>query len=426
MTTSAPTTSLYNSMKQTHLQMARAERDLLEYMAQADEEKLYTSDYFEDSPGWVAATFGISRWLASRWIDSGYALRSLPVTAAALADGTLAISKVLELTRFATPDDEAKLVRWARKVSAKAIRDRADEVLRGQQDDRPTIEKRKSLRRRWLDDGMFHLEAYMSSDQGAVVDAALDELLKQLPETTKEDLFPGESQWAEDYMVTEARDADALELLASGALGGGKLARHTVVVHAPLSALTDEPGPNGRIEGGRIEGGPAITPEMVKEMACCSDLSVIIEDDDGLALGIGRKSKKPPRWLERAVRYRDKQECTFPGCGRRSNLISHHMHWWDWGGHTDLHNLVSVCPVHHRYIHRLGWRVALARDGTTHWFKPDGILYDPAGVYDKTRSPGAWPEEARPYTVPEMWTGTAGMKLGNSVVVEFEGVPRPD
>jgi len=423
MPTSAPTTSLYNSMRDTHLQIARAQRDFLEYLAQADEQKLYTSDYFEDMPGWAAATFGVSRWLAARWIDSGHALRHLPVTAAALSDGTLAISKVIELTRFATPDDEAKLVTWARKVSAKAIRDRADEVLRGVEDDRPTIEKRKAVRRRWLDDGMYHLEAYMTSDQGAVVDAAIDDVVKELPETSKEDMFPGQSQWAEDYMVTEAREADALELLASRALGGGKLTRHAVVVHAPLSALTGEPGPNGRIEGGRIEGGPAITPETVKEMACCADLSVIIEDDDGLALGIGRRSRKPPRWLERAVRYRDKHECTFPGCGRRSNLISHHLHWWEWGGHTDLDNLVSVCPVHHRYIHRLGWRVALARDGTTHWFKPDGVLFDPAGVYDKTKSPDIAPDTARPYKTEEVWTGTSGVKLG-SVVGEFDGVRR--
>jgi hypothetical protein len=50
-----------------------------------------------------------------------HSLEHLPAIAESLAAGELSIDKVVELTRFATPDDEWCLIAWAKRVSCGAI-----------------------------------------------------------------------------------------------------------------------------------------------------------------------------------------------------------------------------------------------------------------------------------------------------------------
>jgi hypothetical protein len=50
----------------------------------------------------------------------------LPLIDAAFAAGALGVDKVVELTRFATTDNEHELLPWAQRVSAGAIRSRGD------------------------------------------------------------------------------------------------------------------------------------------------------------------------------------------------------------------------------------------------------------------------------------------------------------
>ena len=67
--------------------------------------------------------------------------------------------------------------------------------------------------------------------------------------------------------------------------------------------------------------------------------------------------------------------CAIPGCTRHvSSTEAHHIHWWEHGGPTNLHNLIPLCRHHHDRIHKHGWRLTLgsdrsltvhAHDGTT-------------------------------------------------------------
>jgi len=43
---------------------------------------------------------------------------------------------------------------------------------------------------------------------------------------------------------------------------------------------------------------------------------------------------------------------------------THHVHWWESGGFTDLANLLPVRSKHHHCIHEGGWEVHLAGDRT--------------------------------------------------------------
>jgi Domain of unknown function (DUF222) len=52
--------------------------------------------------------------------------------------------------------------------------------------------------------------------------------------------------------------------------------RATVVVHAPLSALT------GAGDNGTLAGGPAIPAEVVQRLACDCRLQTVLHGEDGI------------------------------------------------------------------------------------------------------------------------------------------------
>ncbi len=72
---------------------------------------------------------------------------------------------------------------------------------------------------------------------------------------------------------------------------------------------------------------------------------------DGQVIGAGRTTRTINRRLRRALEYRH-PTCAVPGCGATRGLHAHHIRHWEDGGATELHNLVLLCPYHHRLHHR--------------------------------------------------------------------------
>lgn len=91
--------------------------------------------------------YGISGWKAARWVVAGHALEALPCLSEALASGMLSLDKVVELTRFATPETEDRHLRWAVLVSSGAIRRRAD--LERKRERAETVEAEHARSVRW-------------------------------------------------------------------------------------------------------------------------------------------------------------------------------------------------------------------------------------------------------------------------------------
>jgi hypothetical protein len=142
-----------------------------------------------------------------------------------------------------------------------------------------------------------------------------------------------------------------------------------VVIHATSETLRSEDG------GAEIEGGPVIPSRVARRLACSGRTQVVVEDEKGHPLHVGRVRRDPPAWMVRQLKYRD-WGCRFPGCGSRRWLQAHHIVWWERGGTTDLHNLVLLCFFHHKLVHDYGWRLTRDRDdGTVRWFRPDGTRY---------------------------------------------------
>ena len=83
--------------------------------------------------------------------------------------------------------------------------------------------------------------------------------------------------------------------------------------------------------------------------------------------------------MRRAARERDKCRCRFPGCESRRVDLHHIQHWVN-GGRTDLENLISLCPYHHKVVHDRGYLIA-APPGSGEdfaFYRPDGTGIPPS------------------------------------------------
>jgi len=347
--------------------VGRAERDLLRTIVRCDNGELWRDDDCRNTAEWLAQRLGISRWKAQRWVNAAHALEDLPRISAALEAGVLSLDKVVELTRFAAPKTEKKLVSWARRVTPRGIRDRADRELTTSLKDAKNAQAAGRVELWQMDEHMGAINGYLPNDRFAVVVSALDDLADQLPDLPDEDR----------ELSVEQRRADALVALASAHLANDQDPdRATVVVHAPLAALTNDEG-NCAIAGGGI-----IHPETARRLACDARLRFVITDEEGNALGIGETSRTVPHWLRRQVFHRDGNRCTFPNCEARRFLHPHHIKWWTPTAHgergpSDLPNLITVCTRHHTLVHEHRWSVTLGDDGTVTWFRPSGRVYEP-------------------------------------------------
>jgi Domain of unknown function (DUF222)/HNH endonuclease len=357
--------------------LAAAQSRMVWAVAECDRTDVWEYDGCYSYAQWVSARLHISRWAARRLITAARTLPRLPVTRAALASGRLGLDKVVELCRFATPDTEAALVTWARGVLPMTIRERADLANRQDLDDVVDAQRSRTLRWEWSDDGLrLGLWGELPADQGAIVTSALDRMAGRLPAIVDDDDTDSATG------AIDARRADALVALCSARIADdADPDRATVVVHAPLQALSGQ----GDELGCGISGGGILHPETVRRLACDCRLEVSVEDPDGLVVGIGRASRTPPAWLKRALMKRDRG-CQFPGCGGRRFLHCHHIWHWIRGGPTELQNLVLLCSFHHRMVHEFGWGVELGAPGTSRWYRPNGSRYEP-GPKEEERGP---------------------------------------
>src|SRR2546423_876378 len=140
-----------------HSSIAAGQRELFRLIVEADACASWERHGARDLAHWLCIRYGISEWKARRWIAAAHALEHLPRLSLAFETGGLGIDKVVELTRFATPETEEDLVIWASRVSGSWIRRKADLA------ERQSIEEtQEALRQRsigfYFAGPRFHLE----------------------------------------------------------------------------------------------------------------------------------------------------------------------------------------------------------------------------------------------------------------------------
>ena len=292
-----------------------------------------------------------------------HALKVLPAIAMAFADGRLSYSKVRALTRVARPENEDALLEFALHTTAARVEERCRELRCGtvdSTDEAMRAHARRSLSlRRDPERGTITITVELPFETGELVDKALDQALETTASSTPE---LADESWA-------AQRADALVAMAKAYLGGsgedeasvatGTADHYQVVVHVDESALRGDAGRAG------------LPIESVRRIGCDASRLVLVEDEHGEPLSVGRKTRVVPHAIKRALWARD-GGCRFPGCGRRRFVDAHHIEHWSAGGETSLANLMLLCSKHHTLVHEGGFRIE--KDYRDRWFfrRPDG------------------------------------------------------
>jgi len=339
----------------TQCSIGAAQREQLRAIVQVHSLDLWEDWGARSSEHWLSMRMGISYPRASKLLATALALEGLPLTAEALSTGSLCLDKVIELARFATPKTEHELIGWAKVRSVGRIRQEAELLARRSLEEAKDAEEVRSLHH-WYEDTRFVLHADLPAHYGPGIIGALEGAEASIP------LMPGE----EGKDAAEARRADALvALCAGGPVQGANPDRSSVIVHAQLEGLLEGTW------GAQLEKGGVIHAAAVQRLLCNAPMQVIVEDSAGRVMGMGKMRRDPPAWMQRQVRYRDK-ECQFPNCGARRYTQVHHVEFWSHEGRTVLHELSLLCWFHHRLLHEYGWKMTRSRDGTVRWFWPDG------------------------------------------------------
>ena len=246
---------------------------------------------------------------------------------------------------------------------------------------------------------------------------------------TSSDLADGLVAVAESFLAAQVAGADDAEI-------------YQVVVHAGTSVLTEPAAPaadpagvsaetppaTARVPGDpadparcHVEDGPAISVSTAQMIGCTAALSWMTHGDGGAVLALGRRRRRPSSAIRRAARERDHGRCRFPGCESRRVDLHHIQHWVN-GGRTDLENLISLCPYHHKVVHDRGYLIA-APPGSGEdfaFYRPDGT---PLPASPPLPEPGGGIAEAHdaaitPETIIPPWYGER-LDLDHAIYVCF-------
>jgi hypothetical protein len=360
-------------------ELDRAIVDLAARINAATYELLVLVRQFDERAGWLRwGLANCTEWLhwrcdlsmnaAREKVRVAHALKMLPAISQAFSKGELSYSKVRALTREARSDNEAELLAFALKTTAARVDEHCRELRNGS--NASTEEAHRSHLRRSLtvrrdpSRGTMIFTIELPVEKGELIDKALD----RARETSAFD----HPEFAEESW--RAIQADALVTMANDYLNGrndgasGTADNYQVTVHVDRSALANGKGRSG------------LPIESVKRLCCDSDTVVIVDDENGEPLNIGRKTRTVPTAVKRALWARDKG-CVFPGCRHKRFVDAHHIEHWSAGGKTSLDNLMLLCSKHHRLVHEGGFRIE--RDYRDRWcFKrPDGIAVPACGYH---------------------------------------------
>ena len=131
-------------------------------------------------------------------------------------------------------------------------------------------------------------------------------------------------------------------------------------------------------------------PDAIRDHLTCNGLIAPTLFRDGIPVSVGRTQRTVPERTRRHIIHRDRG-CRVPGCTQTHFLEVHHIIHWLHSGDTDTHNLIALCPHHHRLHHR--GKLGITGNADT----PDGITFTNATGTPITES-GARPK--RPTAPP--------------------------
>lgn len=323
---------------------------------------------------WADVNLGVPSALGAKLQRLGSALPSLPCLAAAFTEGAVSLEKAIAVVAVATPASDEKLTAIARAASMSQLARICAEYRKqsaGDHRSEAQRECRRGVTSRPVGDDLVEILAVLDPEEAATLLAAIDARVERA--------WRDEATTATAPRARSARRADALVELASERLvdGPDPIVRGERV---EVRVLVDADVLSGAKDEGLccIEGVGAVSPHVVRRLACDARIRTITDLGDG-RFDLGRTQRLPSRRQRRALRYRDRG-CRYPGCANRWFVDAHHAVPWELGGCSDLDNLVSLCPMHHRLFHEGGYLLDVLGGGNYRFLRPDGRAIEPPAL----------------------------------------------
>jgi hypothetical protein len=333
---------------------------------------------------WLSWRMGWSLGTGREHVRVGRRMGELPRVDEALRQGKLSYSKVRAITRVATSATEEMLVEFA-AVSTGAQLETICRKLRSVQrlssKKAREVDEDRRVTRRDLDDGMVRIEVTLRPEEAAMVMAAIESQAKANAKANAPAASPDEAGGPAEVSAETRRRrfdrADAVVSIAQAILRGERPSCAPVEVvmtvsrHALSSPMETGDAADAIDRVGVFADGTCVPAETAQRLTCdCGIVEVVVEDENGNALSVGRRRRTFSAALWRAVLHRD-GACRFPGCTNRLYLEGHHIVHWAQGGETSLDNACLLCSRHHVFVHEYGYRIELVAG--------EVLVFDPQG-----------------------------------------------
>lgn len=261
-------------------------------------------------------------------IETARELEDLPAITQAALDGRLSDEQLSSVVKVADGESDAEWAQRAPHTDPIELERMARRAVKPTAEDARQRFAARELRM-WRRGGMLQLRGQLPDDMGAKFEQSIIDLTEQMQ--------PAKGQ---PWIAFEQRAADALLMLCDAASRdeqGPTLAAQPIVqVAVPLH------GP------AHIAGIP-IADSLLEQLRANASVELVLVDDDGVPVAIGKRHSAVSHKVRRAVLLRDGQ-CRVPGCARRRGLEVHHLTPRTWNGTDEISNLAAVCPAHHRLL----------------------------------------------------------------------------
>jgi hypothetical protein len=317
---------------------------IVEIAAEMERDQLCGATGARSVAALVAWKLGSSSTTAHTIITVAGRLQEFPRCAAGMREGRLSLDQVGVIAAGAGEGSDEHYCELARSASVSQLRT-AVKLEPRPQPDRPAP---PSSITKTTDGALTCWRIKLAGPAAATFDAALqshhDALIANWKRDHPDGADGGQASEASGQVPPLPTTLDAFMRVVEAGWDCDVAARPhgqrtTVVVHVDVAA---------RIAA--LHLGPLLAEDDRRYLTCEATCEVWFERH-GQVIDAGRETRLINRRLRRALEHRDRC-CVVPGCGATRGLHAHHIQHWEDGGHTELANLVLVCPYHHRLHHR--------------------------------------------------------------------------
>ncbi|MFL0293922.1 HNH endonuclease signature motif containing protein [Mycobacterium sp. SMC-18] len=318
---------------------------LVEIVAEIDRDGLWGATGARSLPSLVAWKTGVSPRNAEVMVAVAHRIEEFPRCAEAMRAGRLSLDQVGVVAEHAADGSDEHYAQFAESATVTQLRTAVKLEPRPEPEPESAPEPERSIRKTSHEDGSATYKIRLPKLEAAKFDAAVASHQDALVADWKRDHENSETgDPVSDVVPPFPNQVDAFMSLIEAGWDSDVERRphgqHTaVVVHFDLEK-----------RAAALHVGSVLTDEERRLLLCDATCEVWLERH-GQPIGAGRSTRTISRRLRRALEHRDRC-CRVPGCEATRGLHAHHIIHWENGGETELHNLVLVCPYHHRLHHQ--------------------------------------------------------------------------